>query len=136
MVIVAGGAYYNTRLCYNMTISGYYKDGSGKKYFYDMSKISDADWKDIMANGLQNRVGCVLSKGADGKYYSSFFTENNIMGKYMFENCENLINVRLPQSIVELRSNVFLNCRALKSVENVPEKCDANAFKGSGLQGK
>ena len=133
--IVAGGAYYNTRPCYNMTISGYYKDGSGRKYFYDMSKISDADWQDIISNGLENRVGCVLSKGSDGKYYSSFFTENHIMVKYMFEDCENLINVKLPLSITEMRSNVFLNCRALKSAENVPEQRDPNAFKGSGLQG-
>ena len=134
--IVAGGAYYNTRPCYNMTISGYYRDGSGRKYSYDMSKISDKDWQDILAGGLEKRTGCDLSKGEDGKYYSSFFTEDNIMGKYMFEDCENLLHVKLPLSLTELRSNVFLNCRALKSVDNVPEKCDPNAFKGSGLQGK
>ena len=136
-VSIVGGLPYHTRPCYNMGISGQYvENGVAVPYKYDMSKISDADWANILAHGRERSSSRLLSKGDDGVYYVTFIAENNIMGKYMFEDCENLTKVKLPTSIVELRSYVFLNCRALESVENVPAKCDANAFKGSGLENK
>lgn len=136
-VTIVGGLPYHTRPCYNMGISGQYiENGVAVPYKYDMSKITDADWQNILAHGLERSSSRLLSKGADGKYYVTFFAENNIMGKYMFEGCENLTKVILPTSIVELRSYVFLDCRALESVENIPAKCDPNALKGSGMEKK
>ena len=136
-VTIVGGLPYHTRPCYNMGISGQYvENGVAVPYKYDMSKISDADWANILAHGLERTSSRLLSKGDDGKYYVTFFAENNIMGKYMFELCENLTAVKLPTSLVEMRSYVFLDCRALQSVENIPAKCDANALKGSGMEKK
>lgn len=136
-VTVVGGKPYHTRPCFNMGISGQYlENGVAVPYKYDMSKISDADWANILAHGLERSSSRLLSRGSDGVYYVTFYAEGNIMGKYMFEGCENLTKVILPTSLVELRSNVFLNCRALESVENLPSKSDPNALKGSALDKK
>jgi hypothetical protein len=128
---IVGNEPYHTRPCYNMGVSGYYPDGTA--YSYDMSKITDAEWAKFTANHKEKNSSRLITKGDDGVYYITFFSENNILGKYMFENCENLITVSLPTNLVEMRSNIFLNCRALKTVNNMPEKCDPNALKGSGL---
>ena len=136
-VTISGVKPYHTRPCYNMGISGQYmENGAVVQYKYDMSKISDADWANILAHGLERSSSRLLSKGDDGVYYITFYAENNIMGKYMFEGCENLTKVILPTGLRELRSYVFLNCRALESVENIPSNHDPNALKGSGMEKK
>ena len=131
---IVGNEPYHTRPCYNMGVSGYYSDGT--QYSYDMSKITDAEWEKFTANHKERNSSRLIIRGSDGVYYITFFSENNIIGKYMFEDCENLVSVSLPVNLTEMRSNVFLNCRSLKSVENIPAKCDPNALKGSGLEKK
>lgn len=132
--IIMGNEPYHTRPCYNMGVSGYYPDGT--QYSYDMSKITDAEWEKFTAAHKERNSSRLIFKGDDGVYYITFFSENNIIGKYMFDACENLVSVILPANLVEMRSYVFLDCRSLKSVENIPEKCDKNALKGSGLENK
>ena len=131
---IVGNEPYHTRPCYNMGVSGYYPDGTS--YSYDMSKITDAEWAKFTANHKERNSSRLITKGDDGVYYITFYSENNILGKYMFEDCENLITVSLPTNLVEMRSNIFLNCRALKTVNNMPANCDPNALKGSGLANK
>lgn len=132
--VIVGNTAYHTRPCYNMKVSGYYPDGT--TYNYDMSKITDAEWAKLVANGREKNSSRLLSKGSDGVYYITFFSENNILGKYMFEDCANLIKVKLPTTLVEMRSYIFLNCRSLEKVDNMPAKCDPNALKGSALENK
>ena len=132
--VIMGNEPYHTRPCYNMGVSGYYPDGT--TYSYDMSKITDEEWEKLLANQKERTSSRLLFKGDDGVYYITFFSENNIIGKYMFDGCENLVSVILPTNLVEMRSYVFLNCRQLKTVENIPEKCDPNALKGSALENK
>ena len=131
---IVGNEPYHTRPCYNMGVSGYFPDGT--TYSYDMSKITDEEWEKLVANNKVRNSSRLLFKGDDGVYYITFFSENNIIGKYMFDCCENLVKVILPVNLVEMRSYVFLNCRQLKEVDNIPEKHDPNALKGSALENK
>ena len=132
--VIVGNEPYHTRPCYNMSVSGRYSDG--EQFYYEMDKITDAEWKKYCAAGKQRNSSRYIFKGDDGMYYITFFSENDIIGKYMFDECENLVSVKLPTSAVEMRSYVFLNCRQLKNVENLPSKCDPNALKGSGMENK
>ena len=132
--IIVGNEPYHTRPCYNMGVSGYFPDGS--TYSYDMSKITDEEWQKLVDNNKVRNSSRLLFKGDDGVYYITFFSENNILGKYMFDACENLKIVSLPTTLVEMRSYIFLNCRSLEKVGNMPDKCDPNALKGSGLANK
>lgn len=132
--IIVGNEPYHTRPCYNMGVSGYFPDGS--TYSYDMSKITDEEWQKLVDNNKVRNSSRLLFKGDDGVYYITFFSENNILGKYMFDACENLKIVSLPTTLVEMRSYIFLNCRSLEKVDNMPDKCDPNALKGSGMANK
>ena len=132
---IVGGKPYHTRPAGNMKISGTRtRDGQTFNYNYDMSKISAKDWQTILDWGLERNSSRLLSLGDDGIYYITFFAENDILGKYIFEDCENLLTVSLPESAKEVRSYTFLNCRALRTVENIPTNRDPNTLKGSALE--
>lgn len=130
--VIVGNTPYHTRPCFNMGVSGYYSDGT--TYSYDMSRITDAEWARFTSENKQKNSSRLITRGSDGVYYITFYSENGVLGKYMFEDCENLLSVTLPAGISEMRSYVFLNCRALKTVKNLPQNRDANAMKGSGME--
>lgn len=68
-------------------------------------------------------------------YYSSYTTENNVLGEYMFYSSDTFESVILPKNITTIESDAFRNCSNLSCVtifENV-KSIGADAFLDSNL---
>ena len=78
-----------------------------------------------------------IVKGGDyyyNNYYNgTFYTSDDIIGKYTFSGCSSLTSVNIPSSVTEIRENAFANCKGLKSIyvfaKNVPS-IGTGAFDG------
>ena len=52
----------------------------------------------------------------DEYYTPHYYTSNNTIGEYMFNNCANLKNIILPDSVTEISGYAFAECSSLTSV--------------------
>ena len=52
----------------------------------------------------------------DEYYTPHYYTSNNTIGEYMFNNCANLKNIILPDSVTEISGYAFADCYSLTSV--------------------
>ena len=76
-------------------------------------------WNDMVSRGLTRGADFSLvrdEKGIRIRYY----TRNDIIGTYMFADCENLRILTLPASVKGIEDGAFLNCISLEKLY-VPE---------------
>ena len=128
---IKGGKSYLTRSTEGMTIMGNYKEGSLRvEYNYDLTYISDSDWRNIVRHGLDRHSDRIFTRGSDKKGLVSYIAQDNTIGDHMFENCDNLVTIKLPKRVRKIQSYAFYGCRSLKNVENKPSNVSTNAFLG------
>ena len=82
------------------------------------NNFSEADWGKLTTLDLSEAT---IVEGGEWYYYEKYYTpycytSNNTIGEYMFNNCANLKNIILPDSVTEIGGNAFYNCSALTSV--------------------
>lgn len=114
------------------TISG--KDdipGKGNfSYSYNLSNITDKQWKTIVDYKLDDRGDMLLERNSAGRILISYhMQDNNVIGKRMFADCQNLRIITLPKSILRIDEDAFYNCRSLQQVQNQPAKVSKKAFR-------
>lgn len=71
-----------------------------------------------------------IVEGGESYIYYSNFTENDIIGNSMFDYCENLKHIKLPDNITEIGMGAFYHCSSLEGIE-LPETLTSiysNAF--------
>lgn len=71
-----------------------------------------------------------IVEGGESYIYYSNFTENDVIGNSMFDYCENLKHLSLPDNIIEIGSGAFYHCSSLEGLI-LPETLTAiysNAF--------
>lgn len=81
---------------------------------FDNRKITDLD--------LGNAI---IVSGGEPYYKSSYsekFTENNVVGEYMFDKAKSLISLVLPSTIQKIESYSIQNCDNLATI-TIPELC-------------
>lgn len=49
-------------------------------------------------------------------------TKDNIVGKYFFENCKQMISIKLPSNAVKIEGGAFSGCKSLKKLD-IPASC-------------
>ena len=49
-------------------------------------------------------------------------TKDNIVGKYFFENCKQMISIKLPSNAVKIEGGTFSGCKSLKRLD-IPASC-------------
>ena len=49
-------------------------------------------------------------------------TKDNIVGKYMFEDCKQMISIKLPSNAVKIEGGAFKGCKSLKRLD-IPVSC-------------
>lgn len=79
---------------------------------------------------ILNLSNARIVEGGDSYVYSSNFTEDNIIGPSMFDFCENLKHIYLPNNVTEIRNGAFYRCSSLEDIE-IPETVTSiysNAF--------
>ena len=100
------------------------------KYSYNLSNITDSQWKTILKYELDNRGDMLLERNSAGRVLISYHTQdNNVIGKRMFADCQNLRTVALPKSALRIDEDAFYNCRSLQQVLNQPGIVSKKAFR-------
>lgn len=49
-------------------------------------------------------------------------TKDSIVGKYFFENCKQMISIKLPSNAVKIEGGAFAGCKSLKKLD-IPASC-------------
>lgn len=131
-VKIKGGDSYAVFYADGYTISGTeYIIGKGDfKYSYNLSNITDSQWKTILKYELDNRGDMLLERNSAGRVLISYHTQDNdVIGKRMFADCQNLRTVTLPKSALRIDEDAFYNCRSLQQVLNQPGRVSKKAFR-------
>ena len=132
-----------------MPYAVFYADGyiiSGKEpipekgvfsYSYNLSDITDSQWKTIVNYKLDDRGDMFLERDSTGRIYISYHTkDNDVIGNRMFADCQNLRTIILPHSTLRIDEDAFYNCRSLQQVNNLPAKVSKKAFRECRLYEK
>ena len=60
-----------------------------------------------------------------GELYDEYWevgTKDNVVGKYMFEDCKQMISIKLPSNAVKIEGGAFKGCKSLKRLD-IPVSC-------------
>lgn len=61
-----------------------------------------------------------IVKGGDNYFYTetftTYYTEDGIIGQYMFMSCNKLVTIKLPKSVTKIGFSSFRDCQKLKNV--------------------
>lgn len=99
-------------------------------YSYNLSNVTDKQWNTIVSYKLDDRGDMFLERDSKGRIYISYHTQyNDVIGKRMFADCQNLRIITLPNSIQRVDEDAFYNCRSLQKVINLPTKVNKKAFR-------
>lgn len=94
-------------------IINYWTNVKGKRY--ELSKMTKEDWEAFCKNGGNNtRIYTIVPK--DTTYLIIPKTNEDEIGFYMFENCENLQQIILPKDTRAIALRSFGDCRCLKEI--------------------
>jgi len=129
---INGGKPYAVFYADGYTISG--KDdipGKGNfSYSYNLSNITDKQWQTIVSYNLDDRGDMLLERNSAGRILISYHVQdNNVIGKRMFADCQNLRIITLPHSALRVDEDAFYNCRSLQQVLNQPANVSKKAFR-------
>ena len=104
------------------------RDTGEYRYRYNLSEVTDSIWKEIVDHRLDNRGDMLLRRDSKGKIYISYYALDNVIGKRMFSDCQNLRNIILPEVTQRVDEDAFSGCRSLETVLNLPDTVHRNAF--------
>lgn len=127
---IVEGAPYARVPAGGQTLSGSVtKNGKKTEYRYEMSKLTEKDWREIYDLGLDEIGNIRVGRTEQGEAYLDFYAKAGVVGTQMFSRCANLRTLWLPKSTTEVEYDAFLECRALEKVYNLPRKAPENAFR-------
>lgn len=113
-----------------VTLSGSVtRNGERFEYKYKLDEITDEDWEEILAWGIDDSDTYLLRKNSSGQVYLGFKTLDNVICSHQFGFCDNLRTIRLPESVTAVHHEAFIACRALQHVWNLPADTAPGAFK-------
>lgn len=136
-VSLTHGGCYVVRDASKMVFSGtVMNNGTPMPYRYDMARITPQEWNQMQALGLASGTTWLIQPAPEGGFIVNWYEEIDIIGPYMFADCQNLRNIVLPKTTKEIMGGAFSGCRALQSITGLPRKIAKDAFDNSSLEGK
>ena len=131
------GGCYTVRDASKMVFSGsVMNNGVPMPYRFDMAKITTQQWEQMQALGLAQGATWLIQPAPEGGFKVNWYEEIDIIGPYMFADCENLVNIILPKTLKEIMGSAFSGCHSLQSVTGLPRKIASDAFDNSSLEGR
>lgn len=95
----------------------YTTDFSFRKY--DFEEMDEDSWKCFCKDKLNKGKGYQIT-ASDGRYFVNYLVERNVIGAFMFKDCDNLQQILLPINTEIIRRNAFMGCSSLKQL-TLPE---------------
>lgn len=128
--VIKGGRPYAVFYADGYTISGTEVTANNEtfRYSYNLSNISDSQWRTITNYKLYDRGDMFLERDDNKRIYISYHSRDNVIGKRMFAGCHNLRTVILPDSALSVDEDAFYDCRSLEQAFNLPAKVNRKAF--------
>lgn len=128
--IIEGGQPHTYRKADGMVISGTAYQGHRRiDYRYDLSNLSDADWKRIQELGIDRNDSMWLGKSDGGQLYVAFLAKDDTVTSHMFDGCSNLRTLYLPKKVKSIEKEAIFDCRALEHVYRLPRKKAESAIR-------
>lgn len=123
---------YAERDAAGMTFTSHYRnlifgDIPGTEEEWRIDTITDAQWREMSLRGLTRGSDWSLVRDKDGVRIR-YFTRTDVIGTAMFADCENLLSLRLPKTIIGIEEDAFWKCSCLehlylpKEIRNVSDK--------------
>ncbi len=72
--------------------------------------------------GLDLENATIVSGGDAYDTTINAVTKDNIIGAYLFENCKQMISIKLPSNAVKIEGHAFDGCKSLKRLD-IPASC-------------
>lgn len=127
--IVDGKAYARVLAAGKVLSGSVTQNGRRFEYRYEMSNLTEKDWRDIYEWGLDKTGNIHIGRTEGGEPYLEFYADKGVIGPQMFGGCSNLRTLWLPKSTESVEYDAFYECRALEKVYNLPRKVADNAFR-------
>lgn len=109
-------------------------NGTIEQKVFQFEHMTDTLWKefcDLKGNVFRDGEQRVVKQG--DSYYIQHFVRSNVIGPYLFRNCRNLKQLKLPLDTKVIRQGAFSGCSLLQTLEipsqvvhiqgNVWDKC-------------
>ncbi|MBR5060523.1 MAG: C10 family peptidase [Prevotella sp.] len=87
---------------------------------YDMEKMDKATWKAFKKDIGDRQPGVFYTRTADNTYYAHYTTQDNVIGRRMFQDCSSLSIITLPKNTKKVDGYAFYGCTLLKQIR-LPE---------------
>lgn len=130
-VSVIGGTCYACVDADGDTIEGYLS-GNSRKPDIELvlsAGMSDEEWGRIVGYGFNQDKDSRYERDSEGHFHIRYYTTENVIGRHMFDGCENLVSVKLPKKLKGIDGTAFRGCRSLKKVGNLPRRYPLILFK-------
>ena len=80
--------------------------------------MTSDDWRIFCAMQLNKSRDYIIEE-KEGRYLINYIASENMIGSYMFDECENLKEIILPHQTTDIGASAFRKCRSLK-ILNLP----------------
>jgi len=106
---------------YTYTLITYYGDSYGHSESINMKDSTKKEMKQVRRSGLLKGKGYKFGGGVDSDLYVDFTTKKGVVTPFMFEGCDNLQTIVLPEDIKEIEDGAFAFCNSLVNI-TLPSK--------------
>lgn len=102
----------------------------------DIRYIREMAGSDVNGNVSSGMLSVLDISGANivkggNTFYSSYYSNDNAIGEYMFHNCTQLTSISIPDSITSIAYSAFDGCRSLREI--IVSKGNSSYSSGDGV---
>lgn len=95
-----------------------FNENTTTKNMYD---VSHEDWRKIRRERIFKGKGYRFKEGDDSKFYVDFSMKKGIITPFLFENCDNLKEIKLPADTKSIEDGAFAFCNSLVNITLPPK---------------
>lgn len=86
-----------------------------------LGNMSEEEWNKFLDESISKGSGYHLNYSKSGKRFIYFTLKNKTIAPYLFEDCDNLTEIRLPVKTMSIDDCAFRNCSSLKQIVLPPD---------------
>ncbi len=88
---------------------------------YNFDHMDEDNWKKFKSNVGAKQDGLFYTRTSDNRYWVNYNCRKDVIGKSMFDGCNSLTTIILPESTTFIDDYAFSNCWSLKAMKLPPK---------------